>query len=136
MRKTQILMNKPVYLELSILDLNKIVMYEFWYDYVKPKYGENAKLCYMDTDSFIVHVKTDDIYKDIAGNVELRFDTSNFQIDSPLLKGKNKKVNGLMKDELGGQIMKEFVELTVNICSYLKVNNDEDKKAKGSKSVP
>ena len=136
MRKTQILMNKPVYLGLSILDLNKIVMYEFWYDYVKPKYGENAKLCYMDTDSFIVHVKTDDIYKDIAGNVELRFDTSNFQIDSPLLKGKNKKVNGLMKDELGGQIMKEFVELTVNICSYLKVNNDEDKKAKGSKSVP
>ena len=136
MRKTQILMNKPVYLGLSILDLNKIVMYEFWYDYVKPKYGENAKLCYMDTDSFIVHVETDDIYKDIAGNVELRFDTSNFQIDSPLLKGKNKKVNGLMKDELGGQIMKEFVELTVNICSYLKVNNDEDKKAKGSKSVP
>ena len=135
MRKTQILMNKPVYLGLSILDLNKIVMYEFWYDYVKPKYGENAKLCCMDTDSFIVHVKTDDIYKDIAGNVELRFDTSNFQIDSPLLKGKNKKVNGLMKDELGGQIMKEFVELTVNICSYLKVNNDEDKKAKGSKSV-
>ena len=136
MRKTQILTNKPVYLGLSILDLNKIVMYEFWYDYVKPKYGENAKLCYMDTDSFIVHVKTDHIYKDIAGNVELRFDTSNFQIDSPLLKGKNKKVNGLMKDELGGQIMKEFVELTVNICSYLKVDNDEDKKAKGSKSVP
>ena len=135
MRKTQILMNKPVYLGLSILDLNKIVMYEFWYDYVKPKYGENAKLCYVDTDSFIVHVKTDDIYKDIAGNVELRFDTSNFQIDSPLLKGKNKKVNGLMKNELGGQIMKEFFELTVNICSYLKVNNDEDKKAKGSKSV-
>ena len=58
MRKTQILMNKPVYLGLSILDLSKTVMYEFWYDYVKPKYGENAKLCYMDTDSFIVHVKT------------------------------------------------------------------------------
>ena len=56
-------MNKPVYLELSILDLSKAVMYEFWYDYVKPKYGENAKLCYMDTDRFIVHVKTDDIYK-------------------------------------------------------------------------
>ena len=61
MRKTQILMNKPVYLGLSILDLSITVMYEFWYDYVKPKYGEKAKLCYMDTDSFIVHVKTDDI---------------------------------------------------------------------------
>ena len=75
MRKTKILMNKPVYLGLSILDLSKTVMYEFWYDYVKPKYGENAKLCYMDTDSFIVHVKTDDIYKDIAEDVETRFDT-------------------------------------------------------------
>ena len=65
-------------------------MYEFWYDYVKPKYGENAKLCYMDTDSFIVHVKTDDIYKDIAEDVETRFDTSNFEIARPLPQGKNK----------------------------------------------
>ena len=65
MRKTQILINKPVYLGLSILDLSKTVMYEFWYDYVKPKYSENEKLCYMGTDSFVVHVKIDDIYKDI-----------------------------------------------------------------------
>ena len=71
-------MNKPVYLGLSILDLNKTAMYKSWYDYVKPKYCENAKLCYMDTDSFIVHVKTDDIYKNIAEDVETRFDTSNF----------------------------------------------------------
>ena len=70
MRKTHIIMNKPVYLGLSILDLSKTVMYEFWYDYVKPKYGENAKLCYMDTDSFIVHSKADDIYRDIAENVK------------------------------------------------------------------
>ena len=101
MRKTQILMNKPVYLGLSILDLGKTVMYEFWYDYVKPKYGENTKLSYMDTDSFTVHVKTDDIYKDIAENVETRFDTSNFEIDRPLTKGKNIKVIELMKEELG-----------------------------------
>ena len=58
MRKTQILMNKLVHLGLSLLDLSKTVIFEFWYDYVKPKYGENLKLCYMDTDSFIVHVKT------------------------------------------------------------------------------
>ena len=91
MRKTQILMNKPVYLGLSILDLSKTVMYEFWYDYVKPKYGEYAELCYMDTESFNVHVKTDDIYKDIAEDVETRFDTSNFETDKLLPKGKIKK---------------------------------------------
>ena len=69
-RKTQIIMNNPAYLGLSILDPSKTVMHEFWSDYVKPKYGENAKLCYMDTDSFIVHVKTDGIYKDIAKGVK------------------------------------------------------------------
>ena len=74
MRKTQILMNKPVYLGLSILDLSKTVIYEFWYDYVKPKYGKNAKLCYMDTGSFIIHVKTDVICKDIAEDVDTKFD--------------------------------------------------------------
>ena len=74
-------------------------MYEFWYDYVKPKYGEKAKLAYMDIDSFIVYVKTDDIFKDIAEDVETRFDTSNFEIDIPLPQGKNKKLIGLTKDE-------------------------------------
>ena len=68
-------MKKPVYLVLSILDLSKTVIYEFQYDYVKPKYGQNPKLCYMDTGSFIVHVKTEDIYRDIAEDVETRFDT-------------------------------------------------------------
>ena len=111
MRKTQILMNKPLYIGSAILDLSKTVMYEFWYDYVKPNYGENGKLCYLNTDSFIVHVKTDDIYKHIAEDVETRFDTSNFEIDRPLPKEKNKNVIGLMKDELGGQIMKEFAGL-------------------------
>ena len=80
MRKAQILMNKPVYLRLSILDLSKIVIYEFWYDYVKLKYAENAKPFYMDTDSFIVHVKTDGIYKEIAEDIETRFDTLNQNI--------------------------------------------------------
>ena len=79
MRKTKILKNKPVYLGLSILELSKIVMEEFWYDYVKPKCREIAKLCYVDTDSFIVHVKTDDVYKDIVEDVETRFITSNFE---------------------------------------------------------
>ena len=104
-------MNKPVYLGLSILVLSKIVMYEFWYDYVKPKYEEKAKLCYVDTYSFTVHVKTDDIYKGIAKDVEARFDTSNHELNRPLPKRKNKKVFGLIKDELGGKIIKEFVGL-------------------------
>ena len=80
MRKIQILMNKPIYLGLSILDLSKTVMYEFWYDYVKSKYGEHAKLFYVDTDSFIVRVKTEDIYKDVTEDAEARFGTLN-QID-------------------------------------------------------
>ena len=93
MRKTQILMNKSVYLGLSKLNLSKTVMYEFRYDYVKPKYDENAKLCHMDADSFIVHLKTDDIHKDIAEDVETRFDTSKFEIDRPLPKKKKLKSN-------------------------------------------
>ena len=84
-------------------------MYVFWYDYVKPKYDENANLCYMDIDSLIVQVKTDDIYKDIAEDFETRFDTSNFEIDRKLPKVKHKDVIGLMKDELCGQMMPEFI---------------------------
>ena len=133
MKKTEILMNKPVHLGLSILELSKILMYEFWYDYVKPKYGEKVKLCYMDTDSFIVYIKTDDIYKDIAEDVETRFDTSNYELDRPLPKGKNKKVIGLMKDELGGKIMTKFVGLRAKTYSYLIDDGSEDKKAKGTK---
>ena len=73
-------------------------MYEFWYDCVKPKYGEKSKLCYMDTDSFIVYIKTNYIFKDIPKDVETRFNTSNYELDRPLPKGKNKKVIGSMKD--------------------------------------
>ena len=72
-------MNKDAYLRLSILELNKILKYKFWYDFVEPKDCENAKLCYISTDSIIVHVKTDNIYKDIAYNCQTRFDTSIFE---------------------------------------------------------
>ena len=80
-------MNKPVYLCLSILEISNIVMYEFWNDYVKPKYGERAKLCYVDTDSFIAYIKTEDIYSDIAKDVETRFRTSNYELDRLLPNG-------------------------------------------------
>ena len=108
-------------------------MRKFWYEYLKPKYGKNAKLCYMDTDSFVIHIKTDNVCRDIAEDIETRFDISNFELDRPLPKGKNKKVIGLMKDELGGQIIKEFVGLRAKTYSYLKENDDEDKIAKGTK---
>ena len=91
MKKTKIKINKPIYLGLSILEINKILMYEFWYDYIKPKYGDNVKLSYMDTDSFITHIKTEDFYNDIANDVEKRFDTSNYEEDRPLPTGKIKK---------------------------------------------
>ena len=99
MKKTKVKTNKPIYLGLSILEISKILMYEFWYDYVKPKYGDNVKLCYMDTDSFIIYIKTEDFYTDIADDAECKFDTSNYEVDGPLPTGKNKKVIGLKKDE-------------------------------------
>ena len=91
---------------------------------VKLKYGENAKICYMNTGSFGVHVKIDDIYNDIAEDIETRFVTLNFELERPLPKGINKKVIGLMKDELGEQVMKKFVGLRAKRYSYLKDNND------------
>ena len=111
MRKVKVKMNKPIYLGLSILDISKITMYEFWYEYVKIKYEDKARLCYMDTDSFVVNIKIKDFYKDISQDVNKRFDTSNYTFDRPLPTGINKKVIGLMKDELGSDIITEFVAL-------------------------
>ena len=93
----------------------------------------NVKLCYMDIDSFIMNIKTEDFYKDIANDVEKRFDTSNYEVDRPLSTGKNKKVIRLMKDELGGRVIMEFVALRPKTYSYLTDDCKEDKKAKGTK---
>ena len=133
MNKTKVKMNKPIYLGLSILEISKLLMYDFWYDCVKPKYGDNIKLCYMDTDSFIMNIKTEDFYKDIANDVEKRFDMSNYEVNRPLPTGKNKTVIGLMKDELGGKIIPEFVTLKPKTYSYLTDDCKKDKKAKGTK---
>ena len=81
MKKLKVKMNKPVYLGLSILDISKTLMFEFWYEYMKSKYADNVKLCYMDTDSFIMHIKTKDFYKDIADDVEKRFAISNYEVN-------------------------------------------------------
>ena len=132
MKKTKVKINKPIYLGLSILEISKILMYEFWYDYLKPKYNNDVKLCNMDTDSFVMHIKTNDFYKDITSDVENRFDTSNYEINRPLPTGKN-KVIGLMKDELGGKIITEFVTLRPKTLSFLTDDGKEDKKAKETK---
>ena len=133
MRKVKVRMNKPIYLGLSIIDTSKITLYEFWYDYVKNKYGSKASLCYMDTDSFVINIKTNDFYKDISKNVKERFDTSNYTYDRPLPIGINKKVVGLMKDELGGGIITEFVALRPKAYSYKTNDHIELKKGKGTK---
>ena len=134
MKKTKVKINKPIYLGLSILQISKTLMYEFWYDYMKPRYNGNVKLCYMDTDSFIMNIKTNDFYEDIASDVENRFDTSNYEVIRPLPTGKNKKIIGLMKDdELGGKIITEFVTLRPKTYSFLTDDGKEDKKVKGTK---
>ena len=135
MKKTKVKMNKPVYLGMSILDISKTLMYEFWYDYVKPKYKDKAKLCYMDTDSFVINIFTEDFFEDINNDVERWFDTSNYDKNDkrPLQIGMNKKVIGLFKDELGGKIMKGVYALRVKIYTYLMDDDSEKKKAKGVK---
>ena len=128
-------MNKPIYLGMSILDISKTLIYEFWYDYIKLNYQDKAKLCYKDTDNFVIHIKTENFYEGIANDIEEWFDTSNCDENDkrPLPIGKNKKVIGLFKDELGGKVMKEFVALSAKTYSYLMDDYSEHKKAKVTK---
>ena len=135
MKKIKVKMNRPIYLDMSILDISNTLMYKFWYDYFKPKYGDKAKLCYTDTDSFIIHIIIEDFFEDISNDVEEWYDTSNYDENNkrPLPIGKNKKVIGLFKDKLGGRIMKEFCALRAKTYSYLMDGNSEVKKSKGTK---
>ena len=111
-------------------------MYEFWYDYLKPMYADNIKLCYMDTDSFIFSVKTDDFYRDVSNHIDKWFDTSSYSkdIDWPLQEDKNKKVIGKFKDEVSDEIMSEFFALRPKTYAYKLDNSDfEGKNAKCAK---
>ena len=128
-------MNKPVYLGMSILDISKTLMYKFWYDYIKSKYEDRAKLCYTDTDSFIIHIVTEDLFKDIARDVKKWFDTSNYDENDkrPLPTGMKKKVYGFFKDELRGTIMKEFIALRAKTYAFLMDDDGEEKKPKATK---
>ena len=110
-------------------------MYEVWFNYIQPKYQENAKLCYIDTDSFIIYIKSEDVYEDIADNVEKKFDTSDYKVNRPLSKGKNEKVIRLIKDELGGKIITELDALRPKTYSCTMDDGINDKKAKEIKNV-
>ena len=133
MERAKIKMNKPVYLGMSVLDISKILMYKFWYDYIKPKYEDGAKLSYTNTDSLIIHNITEDFFEDIDDHVTKWFHTSNCDENDkrPLPMGMNKKLYGFVKDELGRKIMKEFVALR----AYLMDDNGEEKKAEETKKV-
>ena len=103
-KRTKLKFNKPVYCGMTILDLSKTLIYDSHYNYIKPKYGEKAKLLFTDTDSLCYEIETEDFYKDIAPDIDQKFNTSNFEKDhiSGIASAKNKKVIGMMKDEAGG----------------------------------
>ena len=127
MKKTKVTMSKPLYLGMTILGISKTLLYKFWYDYIKPKYEDRAKLCYTDTGSIIAHIMTEDFYRDTADDVKKWFDISNYDENDkrPLPIGMNKKVYGFFKDELGGKIMKEFVALRAKTYAYLTNDDNE-----------
>ena len=135
MKKTSLTMNKPVYLGMCILDLSKTIMYDFHYNYIKPKYGEKAKLLMTDTDSLFYEIQTEDFYKDISGDAWDRFDTSEYPENHPsgIPTGINKKVLGMFKDEAAGKIIKEFVGLRSKLYSFKMEEGKETKKCKGVK---
>ena len=137
MKKTSLTMNKPVYLGMCILDLSKNLMFDFHYQYIKPKYGNKAKLLFTDTDSFLYEIQTEDFYKDISGDVRDRFDTSDYPEKHPseIPTGINKKVLGMFKDEAAGKNIKEFVGLRSKLYSYKMEEGKENKRCKGIKKA-
>ena len=136
MKRTNIKLNKPIYLGMSILDISKNLMYDFHYNYIKPKYGDKATLLFTDTDSLCYEIKTDDFYKDIAPDVHRLFDTSNYPKDhaSNIPTGVNKKVIGMFKDECGGKQISEFVGLRPKLYAFHVDGEVRDhKRNKGTK---
>ena len=135
MKKIKLFFNKPVYLGMCILDLSKTLMYDFHYNYIKQKYGDKAKLLLTDTDSLMYEIETEDFYKDISGDVKDRFDTSDYPPNHPsgIPSGFNKKVLGMLKDEVNGRYIEEFLGLKAKLYSYKMFEGEESKKCKGVK---
>lgn len=134
MQKSSILMNKPIAVGMSILDISKLTMYSFLYDFLKPKYNKNITLSYVDTDSFVLDIQTYDFYEDMRDNIE-RFDTSDYPYPNEYgIERRNKKVPGLFKDELNGKIAVEFVGLRAK-CYALRSLDDKSIDQKMKKSI-
>jgi len=135
MKRTRLKYNKPIYLGMCILDLSKTLMYDFHYNYIKKKYKDKAKLLFTDTDSLAYEIQTEDFYKDIANDIQARFDTSEYPKNHPsgIETGVNKKVLGMFKDEASGKQIDEFVGLRAKLYSYKMFAGDEHKKCKGIK---
>ncbi|XP_031550280.1 uncharacterized protein LOC116287732, partial [Actinia tenebrosa] len=131
MKKANLFLNKPVYTGFTVLDLSKVLMYEFYYDKLKPKYGDRCHLLYTDTDSLILEVQTEDVYQDCLEDLD-EYDTSAYPKEHFLYSAKNKKVIGKMKDEMSGKPIIEYVGLKPKMYSVLKMDGAE-KKAKGVK---
>ena len=134
MANTNVKITKPIYIGACVLDTSKMPMYDFHYNYIKKIYGNKARLLDIDTDGVKYHIITDDVYKDMNKNIDV-FDTSNYPADhaSGIKSGVNKKVPGKFKDELGGEIIKEYAGVRSKLYSYVTLNNVEEKKAKGIK---
>ena len=129
-RKEKVLLNKPIYVGMAILDMSKVLMFDYYYNHLKKLYAHNIQLLYTDTDSVIVHIKTDDVYADMLKHADL-YDTSNYAPGHPLYSDQNKKVIGKFKDELGGKVMTEFIGIRPKMYSY--AGQDSGKRAKGVK---
>ena len=132
MRKTKLVLNKPVYTGMTILENSKILMYNFYYNHLKARYAHKCELVYTDTDSLILDIQTEDVYEDIKEHSWL-YDTSNYPKDNPLYDNRNKKVLGKMKDECGGLAIEEVVAIRPKMYSVLKEGKKNEKKAKGVK---
>ena len=135
MGKIRDVMDKPVYLRQAVLDLGKIVMYRFHYNYMNLKYNVNLQFCYEDTNPLVYDIKTEGFYEDTSSNIKARFDTSGYshKLVHPLPIGVNKKVISLMKDELGGRVMTEFVVLKLKLYAYRMLSGSGNRKCKGVK---
>ena len=139
MRKTRVLMDKPIIVGQAILDKSKELMYEFYYDYLKPKYKSHISLLYMVTDSFVLQIDTEDFFKDIKNNIHNWFDTSKYlkSLNLPLEYGVNKKIIGKFKDEIFDGFIKEFIATAPKVYGFTQYKHDgtiiETKKAKGTK---
>ena len=128
--KEKVLLNKPIFVGMAILDISKVLMFDYYYNHLKVKYADRVKLLYTDTDSVVIHVTTEDMYEDMMKHADL-YDTSNFPEDHPLFSDQNKKIIGKFKDELGGKVLTEFIGIRPKMYSF--VGEESGKRAKGVK---